>query len=72
MLDIRDDEVIYGNADSVLDNWNYILGEIIAEKPYENMEVIYPYKDKKKKFSFNAYPIKNKSEENYKGNSCNI
>lgn len=60
MLDIRESEAMYKNADKVLDNWKYILGQIIAGKDYENREVIYPYKGKSKKFNFNAYPIKNK------------
>jgi len=63
MLDIREDEVIYKNADNVLDNWKYILGQIIDGNPYENREVIYPYKGKNKKFSFTAYPIKNRDDK---------
>ncbi|MCB2294957.1 sigma 54-interacting transcriptional regulator [Clostridium algoriphilum] len=63
MLDVTEEEVIYKNADKILDNWKYILGEIIAGKDYENREVIYPYKDKSKKFNFNAYPIKNKDNK---------
>jgi len=63
MLDIRHDEVIYKNANKVLDNWQYILGQIIDGKAYENREVFYPYKGKNKKFSFTAYPIKNRDDK---------
>jgi len=63
MLDIEEEEVIYKNADKILNNWKYILGEIIAGKAYENREILYPYKDKSKKFNFNAYPIKNKDDK---------
>jgi len=63
MLDIKEEEVIYKNAEKVLDNWKYILGEIIAGKAYENREINYPYKDKSKKFNFNAYPIKSKDNK---------
>ncbi|MBX4259525.1 sigma 54-interacting transcriptional regulator [Clostridium estertheticum] len=63
MLDIKEEEVIYKNAEKVLANWKYILCEIIAGKAYENREINYPYKDKSKKFNFNAYPIKNKDNK---------
>jgi len=63
MLETSESEVIYKNADKVLDNWKYILGEIISGKAYENREVIYQFNGKNKKFNFNAYPIKNKDNK---------
>ncbi len=60
MLYIKE-EVINKKADKVLHNWEYILKEITDGKVYEDKEVIYTHEDKKKTFSLNAYPIKNKS-----------
>ncbi len=61
MLYIKEEQVINKKADKVLHDWEYILKEITDGNIYEDKEVIYPHEDKKKLFSLNVYPIKNKN-----------
>jgi len=63
MLAIKKEHVIHKNAHKILNDWKYILGEIIAEKACENREITYSYRDKSKKFNLNAYPIKSKDDK---------
>ncbi|WP_206155021.1 sigma-54-dependent Fis family transcriptional regulator [Clostridium muellerianum] len=61
MLHIRDEEVIDNKVDKILSNWKDMIKEITDGRVYEDREVTYSHGDKKKIFSLNAYPIKNKS-----------
>ncbi|SFD23649.1 sigma-54-dependent Fis family transcriptional regulator [Clostridium uliginosum] len=67
MLHIKEEEVINKNVETVLDNWEYILGQFKSGQVYENMEII--YSDKKKRFNLNVYPIKDK-DNNITGMVC--
>ena len=60
MMHIKKEEVINKNVDTVLDNWEYILGQLKSGQAYEDREII--YSDKKKRFNLNVYPIKDKDE----------
>lgn len=59
MLCVRE-EVINKKVYEILNNWREMLREITEGKIYEGKEVTYTCGDKKKIFSLNAYPIKNK------------
>ena len=62
MLDISEEESINKNADGILGNWKYILGELKRENAYENREVIFYGNEKKNRFDLSVYPIKNKTD----------
>lgn len=60
MFNIKEDEVINKNIDTVLDNWEYILGQLKSEQVFENREIV--YSNKKKRFNLNVYPIKDQEK----------
>lgn len=60
MLCIRE-EVINKKVDKIFNNWGDMLKEITEGKIYEGKEVTCACGNKKKIFSLNAYPIKNKN-----------
>lgn len=63
MLNIKEEEIIKKNADSLLPNWEYILDELIRGNTYENKETIYHGNEKKNRFDISVYPIKNQNND---------
>ena len=61
MLNIKKEELIKKNADSLLANWKYILDELTKGNTYENKELIYYGNEKKNRFDISVYPIKSKN-----------
>ncbi|WP_333861381.1 sigma-54-dependent Fis family transcriptional regulator [Clostridium sp.] len=61
MLGIDRRYIIDKNVDSVLYNWQYILDELRSGNVYKDKEIL--YSDKKKRFSLNVYPIKDKNDD---------
>lgn len=61
MLEIEIEKIINKKAVNVLDNWEFILGQIKRKNTYENKEIIYFGNKKKNRFDLSVYPIKNKT-----------
>lgn len=61
MLEVHEDNIINKNIKNVLENWNYICDEIVRHKGYENKEVSFFTKDKKR-VNLSVYPIRDKDD----------
>ncbi|AOR23604.1 sigma-54-dependent Fis family transcriptional regulator [Clostridium taeniosporum] len=67
MLNIKENDVINKNVNSVLSNWEEIFDHLKNGRTYEDIEIV--YSNKKKRFNLNVYPIKDK-EKNINGMVC--
>jgi len=61
MLEIEKEKIINKRAVNVLDNWEFILGQLRKKNTYENKEIIYVGNKKKNRFDLSVYPIINKN-----------
>lgn len=61
MLDLIEENIIHKNIKRILENWDNIYEEVIRGKGYENKEVSFFIKDKKR-FNLSVYAIRDKDD----------